>query len=101
MSEPKYGSGHAAAMGRLGLKELRNAASHGKDSIADTEIGLYGSLTQGQIADGMGGPGSGPEQENPAPARSLDEMRGNAKERADNEPGKGREQGGPERGRDK
>jgi hypothetical protein len=63
MSKRKIGEGHAAAMFRLGLKELRNAATPSRESVADSEIGLYGSATQGEIADARGGPGAGPEQE--------------------------------------
>jgi hypothetical protein len=47
----KFGAGHVSAMGRLGLKELRNAFNPSKESVADTEIGLYGTLTQGEVAD--------------------------------------------------
>ena len=63
MSKPKIGAGHAAAMARLGLKELRNAISPSRESVADSEIGLYGSQTQGEIAQARGNFGSGPEQE--------------------------------------
>ena len=63
MSERKIGAGHVAAMARLGLKELRNAANPSRESVADTEIGLYGTQTQGEIAEARGGPGQGPEQE--------------------------------------
>jgi hypothetical protein len=59
----KFGEGHAAAMGRLGLAELRNAFNPSKESVADKDIGLYGSATQGEIAQARKGPGDGPEQE--------------------------------------
>ena len=59
----KIGEGHAAAMFRLGLKELRNALNPSRESVADAEIGLYGTKTQGEIAQGRGGAGQGPEQE--------------------------------------
>jgi hypothetical protein len=36
---------------RLGLKELRNALNPSKESVADSEIGLYGTKTQGEIAE--------------------------------------------------
>ena len=51
--ERKIGEGHAGAMFRLGLKELRNALNPSRESVADHEIGLYGSLTQGEIADAL------------------------------------------------
>ena len=50
----KIGEGHMAAMGRLGLKELRNAVNPSRDSVADTEFGLYGTATQGEIAQARG-----------------------------------------------
>lgn len=59
----KIGEGHLEAMARLGLKELRNAVNPSRESVADTEIGLFGTLTQGEIAEARGGPGHGPEQE--------------------------------------
>ena len=71
MSERKIGAGHAAAMARLGLKELRNAANPSRESVADTEIGLYGTQTQGEIAEARGGPGQGPEQESSGTTQAL------------------------------
>ena len=53
--ERKIGEGHAGAMFRLGLKELRNALNPSRESVADNEIGLYGTLTQGEIAKARGG----------------------------------------------
>jgi hypothetical protein len=47
---PKIGEGHLAAMGRLGLTELRNAFNPSRESVADSEVGLYGTATQGEIA---------------------------------------------------
>ena len=51
----KFGQGHVSAMLRLGLAELRNAANPSKDSVADKDMGLYGSATQGEIADARDG----------------------------------------------
>lgn len=48
---PKIGAGHASAMFRLGLRELRNAANPSRESIADQEMGLYGTRTPGEVAD--------------------------------------------------
>lgn len=83
----KIGEGHAAAMFRLGLKELRNALNPSRESVADHEIGLYGSLTQGEIADARDGPGKGAEQESRETKQesrfatlSLDDIRAYAKE---------------------
>src|SRR5271168_516 len=97
----KIGEGHLSAMARLGLKELRNALNPSKESVADTEIGLYGTATQGEIAGARGGPGQGPEQE----SLSLDDLRAHAKERSEAEErgkdqgkdlGNERDRGGPE-----
>jgi hypothetical protein len=67
-------------MFRLGLKELRNALNPSRDSVADNEIGLVGTLTQGEIAQARKGPGEGPEQESPIGNVSLDDLRAFAKE---------------------
>jgi hypothetical protein len=87
MKKMKFGEGHVAAMGRLGLKELRNALNPSRESVADNEIGLYGTQTQGEIADGRGGAGKGAEQESretkqksPAATLSLEDIRAFAKE---------------------
>ena len=78
----KIGEGHLQAMARLGLKELRNALNPSRESVADSEIGLYGTATQGEIADARGGPGQGPEQESPNGRLSLDDLRMAAKEQS-------------------
>jgi hypothetical protein len=108
--ERKIGEGHAGAMLRLGLKELRNALNPSRESVADQEIGVYGTLTQGEIADARGGPGQGPEQETRGNKLSLDDLRAYGKELSESqersrEPGKeqdreqdrNRERGGRER----
>lgn len=77
----KIGAGHAEAMLRLGLKELRNAANPSRESVADAEIGLYGTQTQGEIAAARDGPGSGPEQESLDKKTSLEELRKEAEKR--------------------
>jgi hypothetical protein len=86
----KIGEGHAAAMFRLGLKELRNALNPSRESVADNEIGLVGTETQGEIAKARRGPGSGPEQESTATV-SLDDIRAYARELSQVED-RGREQ---------
>lgn len=70
----KIGEGHLSAMARLGLKELRNAMNPSRKSAADVEMGLYGTATQGEIAEARGGAGQGPEQESPG-SMSLDDLR--------------------------
>jgi hypothetical protein len=47
----KIGEGHLEAMGRLGLKELRNAMTPSRESVADSELGLYGTALQTEIAE--------------------------------------------------
>jgi hypothetical protein len=74
----KFGEGHVAAMGRLGLAELRNALNPSRESVADKDMGLYGSATQGEIANARKGPGDGPEQE----SMSMDSLRAKAQEKA-------------------
>jgi hypothetical protein len=91
----KIGEGHFTAMGRLGLKELRNSLNPSRESVADQEIGLYGTATQGEIAEARGGPGQGQEQESNG-SLSLDDVRAYANEISrSKEPGKepGKEQG--------
>ncbi len=102
MSERKIGAGHVAAMARLGLRELRNAMNPSRESVADNEIGLYGSQTQGEIAAARGGPGSGPEQESSNQKLSLDGLREDAAKRSREEDrgrddDRGHERGGMER----
>jgi hypothetical protein len=102
MSDRKFGTGHFGAMARLGLKELRNAANPSRESAADSEIGLYGTLTQGEIAQARGGPGLGPEQEMPGSKLTLDALREHAAEKTKQaehsmEHGRLRERGGMER----
>jgi hypothetical protein len=78
----KIGEGHAAAMFRLGLKELRNAINPSRGSVADQELGLFGTETQGEIADARDGPGKGFNQESRTANVSLDDVRAYAKELA-------------------
>ncbi len=94
----KLGEGHLEAMVRLGLKELRNAVNPSRESVADTEVGLYGTQTQGEIAQARGGPGHGPEQESKltlADLRKFAADRANAAEQG-MEHGHEKERGGLE-----
>jgi hypothetical protein len=79
-------------MFRLGLKELRNAISPSRESVADQEIGIYGTLTQGEIADARDVPGKGSNQETRVGNVSLDDLRAYAKELSQAED-RGRDQG--------
>jgi hypothetical protein len=99
MSERKIGAGHLEAMGRLGLKELRNAFNPSRESAADNEIGVFGSSTQGEIAEARGGPGQGPEQES-SKTMSLEDLRKDAEKRKrddERDDDRGQERGGMDR----
>jgi hypothetical protein len=48
------GNGHAQAMARLGLRELRNAFNPSPGSVADTEMGLYGTAGPMEVAGQQG-----------------------------------------------
>jgi hypothetical protein len=87
------GNGHASAMARLGLAELRGALNPSRESVATTELGLYGTATQGEIASARNGPGDGPEQE----SLSLESLRGDAGKDQGQERGKGRDRDDLER----
>ena len=47
----KIGDGHAAAMARLGLRELRELGNPGGNVAQHSEYGLYGTLTPGEVAE--------------------------------------------------
>ena len=84
----KIGAGHASAMGRLGWKELRNAANPSKESVADTELGLYGTATQKEVNEDRTGVAAGQG------SKSLAELRQYADAKAQEaEKQMGREQG--------
>lgn len=60
---PKIGAGHAEAMVRLGLKELR-AAFYPESNVAQpAEYGLYGTRTPGEVAESRKDTGLDLEQE--------------------------------------
>jgi hypothetical protein len=73
----RIGDGHLEAMGRLGLKELRNAFDPSRgQSVADQELGLYGTATQKEInADRS----EGEAQKEPL---SVEKLRAEAEERS-------------------
>lgn len=47
----KIGEGHLAAMGRLGLDEVRGALYPESNVAQPIEYGIYGTLTPGEVAD--------------------------------------------------
>jgi hypothetical protein len=46
----KIGEGHFSAMGRQGLRELRSAFYPSSNVASMTEYGMYGTKTQGEVA---------------------------------------------------
>ncbi len=93
---PIFGSGHVQGMVRLGMAELRQAASFGAGSAEQpTPPGIFGSPTQGEIARARGGPGAGPEQDK----MSMDQFRSHANDQAkekEQRKDRGRDKGGME-----
>jgi hypothetical protein len=77
-----------------------------RESAADYEIGLYGTATQGEIANARGEPGMGAEQESVADIKGLDDLKAYVREHAQSqdrtqeasrEQGQNRDLNGPER----
>ncbi len=62
-SAPKIGEGHASAMLRLGLKELRGGLYPESNVAQQTEYGLYGTKTPGEVAESRRGSGADLEEE--------------------------------------
>ncbi|MBX3357350.1 MAG: hypothetical protein KF745_02870 [Phycisphaeraceae bacterium] len=50
-SRPKFGAGSLEAMGRQGLKEIRAAIFPESNIARDAEMGTFGTLTHGEVAD--------------------------------------------------
>lgn len=49
--DPKIGAGHAEAMFRQGLAELRNALYPQSNVAQPAQYGLYGTKTPGEVAE--------------------------------------------------
>lgn len=49
--QQKIGAGHASAMARLGLRELRGSLYPESNVAQQTEYGLYGTRTPGEVAE--------------------------------------------------
>ena len=92
MAKAKIGEGHAAAMARLGLAELRNAFTPSKESVADRDGGLYGMATQQEITDTRSAAAEAPAKE----SQSMRDLRALAKDAAN---GSSRDDDGPSRDR--
>lgn len=55
INESKIGDGHAAAMFRQGLSELRGALYNESNVAQHPQYGLYGTPVPGEIAEARGG----------------------------------------------
>lgn len=53
--QPKWGSEHASAMFRQGLRELRGALYPESNVAQQPEYGLYGTVTPGEVAEARRG----------------------------------------------
>lgn len=54
-AERKIGEGHASAMLRQGIRELRGSLYTGSNVAQQSEYGLYGTMTPGEIAEARRG----------------------------------------------
>ena len=62
--EPKVGAGHAGAMFRLGLAELRTLGAFNDSNVVQpTQYGLYGTRTPGEVAEARRFDARDPEEE--------------------------------------
>lgn len=61
----KAGAGHAAAMWRLGLREIREVGNPGGNVAQPSEYGLYGTMTPGEVAESRRGDERDLEDESP------------------------------------
>lgn len=66
-AKPKIGAGHAKAMGRLGLSELRGALYNQSNVAQPSQYGLYGTSTPGEVEKDRKGEGLDRNEE-PSPA---------------------------------
>ena len=70
--QQKIGAGHASAMARLGLRELRGSLYPESNVAQQTEYGLYGTRTPGEVAEARrSGEGKDLEEVVPDQARSV------------------------------
>jgi hypothetical protein len=55
-AKPKFGAGHANAMARLGLAELRAAVVFSESNVVQpSPYGIYGTKTPGEVQNERGG----------------------------------------------
>lgn len=62
-AEPKIGAGHAGAMFRQGLAELRAAAFPDSNVAQPAQYGLYGTRTPGEVAESRRADARDPDEE--------------------------------------
>jgi len=71
----KVGKGHAAAMGRLGLRELRGALYTGSNVAQSPELGEFGTQTPGEVAEARRADDRDLEEETPRSSLVDDRLR--------------------------
>lgn len=71
-TETKIGDGHASAMFRQGLRELRGSLYPQSNVAQNPEYGLYGTLTPGEVAESRRTNDLNLEQEGPKNDSVLD-----------------------------
>jgi hypothetical protein len=82
----KIGEGHASAMARQGLRELRGALYPESNVAQNPEYGLYGTKTPGEIAEDRRPEERDLEEENGKDRGSVIDERLNQAGRDDREP---------------
>lgn len=82
--QSKIGAGHAEAMFRQGLRELRGALYADSNVAQQPEYGLYGTRTPGEVAESRRGDGKELDEEPPhgALAERLNEAERSAGDRS-------------------
>jgi len=78
----KIGEGHADAMRRLGLRELRGAMYPNSNVAQQPEYGLYGTLTPGEVAESRRGDDRDLDEESPRSNSILANSMQQAKDRS-------------------
>lgn len=76
----KAGAGHASAMFRLGLRELRGSLYAESNVAQHPEYGLYGTRTPGEVAESRRGDDRNMDEE-PAHDSALADRLGQANDR--------------------
>ncbi|WP_169974034.1 hypothetical protein [Tautonia rosea] len=94
-ANPKLGAGHASAMWRQGLRELRAAVYPESNAAQPPEYGIYGTKTPGEVAQDRRTAARDPEDERgDGQASALEARERQAEARSASEP----RDRGPDRG---